>query len=66
MNEFSKYEKNCILSALEIARLILADRSGEDVMLRAWTREDCLDHLDISDEEAEILEEKINILLGEG
>ena len=60
MNELNKYEKNCILSALEIAKLVLAEEVGQ------MPRETCIEHLDISNEEAEVLQEKINILLGEG
>ena len=65
MNELDKYEKNCIISALEIAKLVLAEDVGQTWPL-TLARESCLKHLDISDEEAEILQEKIDILLGEG
>tara|TARA_B100000287_G_C20528674_1_gene739910 strand:- start:251 stop:448 length:198 start_codon:yes stop_codon:yes gene_type:complete len=60
IDEFDKDEINVIISCLEIARIVL---SGKEEGTLLWTKEYCVDQLDISDEEVDILEEKIELLL---
>ena len=55
-------DKAVIVSALEIASIIL---SGHDEGTLLWSKEHVLDHLDISDEEADILLDRIKEMLDE-
>tara|TARA_B100001027_G_scaffold216954_1_gene195427 strand:+ start:8862 stop:9041 length:180 start_codon:yes stop_codon:yes gene_type:complete len=53
------WERNIIITVLEIAHLVLNGKMGEDVCERV------LDELDICDDDADILAENIDKILNE-
>ncbi len=57
--ETAEWERNVILSSLEIALMVLSGDIGEDA------REHALNALDVSDNEADILEANLQVLLNE-
>ena len=59
MNEESEWEENIRITAMEIAYMVLTGKLGEDVC------EHALEELDISDDEAGVLEQNLETILDE-
>ena len=59
MNELNDWEENIRVTAMEIAWMVLTGKLGEDVC------EHALEELDISDDEAGVLEANLEALLDE-